>query len=221
MSNDSDNAEKITAKEELQNLRTEILESEKARIDLLKYKLIAVASLAAIGLGFAKYENSEMTKNADYVLCIIPFVCAYVDLLCYHNTIRILVIACFLNHYGDSYEGYIVKLGNANEKGGVRYFFDMEDLALFWSSIGLSVLLAFYSVIPYFIETNKSEGSILTNNLEGSIFLTAGIVASAISIYTKLSFTAHQKALFSTADKLKKHANSSIDLTVSIHRTQT
>jgi hypothetical protein len=198
MSNDGDN-EKITAKNELGYLRTEILESEKARIGLLQYKLIAVASLAAIGLGFSNYKNGNTPIDADYVLCIIPFICAYVDLLCYHNTIRILVIACFLNHYDDPYEGYIVKLGHAYEKGGARYLFDMEDLALFWSSMGLSVLLAFYSVIPFFKETNK---------LEGSVFLTAGIVALVISIFTKLSFKVHQDALFSTADKLKKHANS-------------
>ncbi len=192
MNNDIDN-EKITTKNELESLRAEILESEKARIGLLQYKLIAVASLAAIGLGFSNYKNDTTPIDADYLLCIIPFVCAYVDLLCYHNTIRILVIACFLNYNNDPYEEYIVKLGNAG------YLFNMEDLALFWSSMGLSILLSFYSVIPFFKETNK---------LEGSIFLTAGIIASIISIFTKLSFTAHQNALFSTADKLKKHANS-------------
>ena len=194
MSADSNNTEKILPKEELPDLRAEILESEKARINLLQYKLIAAASLAAIGLGFGDYKNTDIKMPADYVLCIIPFVCAYVDLLCYHNTIRILVIACFLNHNDDPYEGYIVKLGNAYKKGGARYFFNMEDLALFWSSMGLSILLTFYSVIPFFNETNITKGS---------IFLIAGTVATAISIFTKLSFTTHQDALFSTANKLK------------------
>lgn len=96
MSNRNNNSEKISVKDELASLRAEITASQLARIQLLQYKLIAVASLAAVGLGFTEYSNPKPNMSPDLVLCIIPFVCAYVDLLCYHNDIRILVIACFL-----------------------------------------------------------------------------------------------------------------------------
>ena len=127
---------KITAKDELPVLRNEIVESEKARLDFLKYKLVAIASLSAIGLGFGDYKLDKIIIPGDYVLCIIPFVCAYIDLLCYHNTLRILVIGCFLKHHDDLYEGYIAQLDKKCAKGA-RYFFDMEDLALHWSSVAL------------------------------------------------------------------------------------
>ena len=54
---------------EVASLRAEIIESEKARIDLLKYKLVVVASLAAIGLGFSE-RNANTKIASDYILCI-------------------------------------------------------------------------------------------------------------------------------------------------------
>lgn len=186
----------IYFKDEVISLRTEILESEKARIELLRYKLIAVASLGALGLGFhVQKDNAKIAF--DYVLCIIPFVCAYIDLLCYHNTIRILVIACFLKHNNDPYEGYIVQLDEGN-KEGVRQFFDIEDLVLFGSSIFLSTLLTIYSIIPFDIITDKNP-----DILKGRVFLYTGIVSSIFICFTRMYYDKHQKDLFSTADKLK------------------
>jgi phosphorylase kinase alpha/beta subunit len=184
--------EKITAKDELEPLRTEIRESEKARIELLRYKLMAVAVLGAIGLGFQIQRDNKAILDFDYVLCIIPFVCTYIDLLCYHNTIRILVIAHFLNHNDDPYEGYISQLNNSYNKG-VRYFFNMEELALIWSSIAVSFLISIYSFIPFLEE----------KIIEGSIFFYVGIIAIIISCLTKEYSDRHQKALSSTADKLR------------------
>jgi hypothetical protein len=37
-------------------LRTEVIASQSSRIDLLKYKLLAIATLGGIGLGFAGGE---------------------------------------------------------------------------------------------------------------------------------------------------------------------
>lgn len=192
-------SERIILKDELSLLRNEIVESEKARIELLRYKLIAVASLAALGLGFhIQRDNAKIAF--DYVLCIIPFVCAYIDLLCYHNTIRILVIACFLKHNNDPYEGYIAQLDESN-KVGVRQFFDIEDLVLFGSSIFLSFLLAIYSIIPFDIITTFSEKN--PDILKGSVFLYTGLVAEIFICFTRLYYDKHQKELFSTAYKLK------------------
>ena len=196
---DNNCSAKITAKDELPVLRTEIVESQKARMDFLKYKLVAIASLSAIGLGFGDYKLDKIIVPADYVLCIIPFVCAYIDLLCYHNTLRILVIGCFLKHHDDLYEGYIVQLDKQHAKG-VRYFFDMEDLALHWSSVALSIALIVYCIVPFFTQNNPQKGW---------IFLIAGIIALGISNKTKLSFQKHQDALFDTAKKLKSEKGTS------------
>ncbi|MFZ2172252.1 MAG: hypothetical protein WAW61_21765 [Methylococcaceae bacterium] len=190
MRNAGDNSERIPTKEELQILRTEIIESEKVRIELLKYKLIAVASIATIGLGFSGDQSSAPIMDADYVLCIIPFVCIYVDLLCYHNNIRILFIAYFLRHYRNSYEGYIVKIHDMCAKGE-RYLFGLEDFALFWSSMGLSILLIVYGIFN------------VTCTSKGNVFLITGLVTTVLIVLTKLSFAVHQKALISNADKYR------------------
>uniref|UniRef100_UPI004056DBDE hypothetical protein n=1 Tax=Candidatus Electronema sp. TaxID=2698783 RepID=UPI004056DBDE len=191
----SDNyvVEKITAKDQLGDLRNEIVESEKSRMDFLKYKLIVIASLGAIGLGFSE-QHTNAKIEPDYILCIIPFICAYVDLLCYHNTIRILVIACFLDYNNDPYEGYIGQLDHNNPYGGARYLFNMEDFVLHWSSIAISFFLFSYSLIPFL------------NNLKikGIIFLLVGAIAIIVNFSTKLSFKRHQDVLFATAEKIKK-----------------
>ena len=81
---------------DLVSLRTEIVECLKARIDLLKYKLLIIAILGSIGLGLTDKINVEKAVVAPvYVLCVIPFACIFVDSLCMHNNLRILVIAKF------------------------------------------------------------------------------------------------------------------------------
>ena len=77
------------------DLRAEIVESEKARIDFLKWKIILVAATAAVGFGLTK----DVTQ-APLVLGFIPLISAYVDVICVHNDLRILVIASFLRTHG-------------------------------------------------------------------------------------------------------------------------
>ena len=86
----------------LNEYKKEIIEAEKTRMDLLKWKLIIVAILAAASLGIG-YTNSSDCSNYSgfhrYAICLIPLVCAYVDLLCVHLQIRILVISKFFIDY--------------------------------------------------------------------------------------------------------------------------
>src|SRR2546421_9370237 len=67
----------------------EIIEAQKIRSDLLKWKIIVVAALGATGLGL----STQSLAYTDLVLCCIPFVCAYLDLLCRHLSLRIRVIS--------------------------------------------------------------------------------------------------------------------------------
>jgi hypothetical protein len=83
-------------------LRTEIIEAQKARSDLFKWKIILVATLGAVALGLGPKDILPPTASApprflnDYLLCIIPFVCLYVDILCSHMNLRMLVIGHYL-----------------------------------------------------------------------------------------------------------------------------
>jgi hypothetical protein len=63
-------------------LRQEIIEAQKIRAELNKWKLLIVSALTAVGLGLTE---SRSVPYAELVLCGIPFACAYVDLLHYHQ----------------------------------------------------------------------------------------------------------------------------------------
>lgn len=73
-------------------LRQEIIETQKARSELIKWKLLLVSALAAAGLGFAE---SGSDNNKEVLLCCIPFVCVYVDAQYVNLSLRIMGIATF------------------------------------------------------------------------------------------------------------------------------
>jgi hypothetical protein len=75
------------------DLRGEIVECSKARIDLFKWKLILVAGLGGTASGVL---GTQKFTRPDYLLALIPLVCLYVDLLCWDQTLRIVVIARYL-----------------------------------------------------------------------------------------------------------------------------
>jgi hypothetical protein len=137
----------------MEQLRSEILEAHNARSDLLKWKLVLVAGLGTIGLGLTQEIGHPI------VLLGIPLVCAYVDLLTRHLTLRIHVIGDFLRTravvtesdtlYRD-YEAFVQRNRSA---------FDFEDWALYLSSIVLSLGVAAYGALALFRvdETELSE----------------------------------------------------------------
>jgi hypothetical protein len=141
----------------MSNLRQEISESEKARSDLLKWKLIGVSALAAAGLGFTQESHRS---GAYMVLPLIPLVCFYVDLLCRHESLRILVIAAFLRSQSSStddgarqeaaYEQFVKK--KARPTGpGKNSVFAFQDYALEWSTGLLSLLFLVTGILGYTI----------------------------------------------------------------------
>jgi hypothetical protein len=137
----------------METLRQEILQGQTVRSDLLKWKLALVGGLGAAGLGFA---GSQGLRDADLVLCAIPPVCVYVDLLCRHLSLRILVVGRFLyTASGDdpafariaAYEDFVQRtraLPAGNDR--LRSAFDLEDWALSWSSVALSLAIAVYGL---------------------------------------------------------------------------
>ena len=154
-------------------LREEIISSQKARMDFLKYKLLSIAILGAVGLGLEDNSSSPI-KNVDYVLCLIPLVCVYIDFLCYHNNIRILVIAKFLKTEGDKYENFVDDLCREikpKKKLDDRYLYNMEHVVLIWTTLFISVLLIIYGII---LSCSKSE--------YGTCFILSFIISGLLGI---------------------------------------
>src|SRR5450631_3789478 len=123
----------------MSSLREEIVASEQLRSDLVKWKLIIVSALGAAGLGFTEHSEHTGFSYAYLVLVLIPFVCFYVDLLCRHVSIRIMVIGTFIRlgfcGVETAYEGFVEK---TRKKLDV---FLLEDWVLQGSTIVLSSLI--------------------------------------------------------------------------------
>jgi hypothetical protein len=123
-------------------LRTEIIEAEKARTDFQKWKLILVASLGAVAIGIGAQAQGIQTQVYLPLLCVIPGVCSYVDLLCAHTTLRILVIAAYLRSREDPYETFM------KEKiRGKVHAFVLEDLVMYGSSLVLCLFVIIYGAM--------------------------------------------------------------------------
>ena len=129
-------------------LRQEIIEAQKVRSDLMKWKLVLVAAIGAAAFGFSTDDSGVFDPLA---LCAIPFVCVYVDTLCRHLSLRIQSIGTFIRKMeGDDltpeltfykrYEEYSFNF--AWRKG----FYRLESLALVGSSVFLNLFIAAYGL---------------------------------------------------------------------------
>ena len=123
-----------------QGLRAEIIDAEKARADFQKWKLLLVAGLGAAAFGLGGNNRANLL-----LLCLIPPVCGYVDLLCKHITLRILVIGTYLRKFKEAnatsgevldYEGFVQK---ARDKVNP---YVLEDWVMHGSTLALSFMVA-------------------------------------------------------------------------------
>ncbi|MEL6554250.1 MAG: hypothetical protein AAFQ63_12415 [Cyanobacteria bacterium J06621_11] len=149
----------------LDAFRNEIVEAEKSRIDLLKWKLFLVAAIGSVGLGFNPDESSPII-SPTILLCFVPMICVYVDSLCRHLQLRILAISDFYSRYDyrngrddtddmircfSRYENFCHKV-----REGETDIFDLEDWAMDNSTKVLSGLVIFTAV---FLAIDRSANS--------------------------------------------------------------
>ena len=160
------------------DIRQEIRDTQTARSDLFKWKLIISAALGALGLGIKSSESSPYSSNVDLAFCLIPFVCAYVDLLCYHLNLRIFVINKFFNRFkidenqvNDWKEIYLLHLYEKTCHQ-VRDAFELESWVLKWSSIFISVGI----IILIFLAQNRTDAY---------LFLSAGVLGVLMAIISE------------------------------------
>lgn len=129
----------------MEQLAIELVESQKTRSDLLKWKIIIVAALCVFGFGLS--DNTAQLKYADLVLCAIPFVCAYVDVLCRHLSLRIGLIGRFNRlkwkdqgidkiTYHQEYEKFLDRIES-------KRILKLEDYAVIFSSTFFCLCLIF------------------------------------------------------------------------------
>jgi hypothetical protein len=187
-------------------LRDEIIESQKARADLFKWKFISVAAIGAAALGVGAASSTPADKP-EYLMCLVPFVCIYIDALCYQINLRIMVIGQFLRVNPD-------RAGVADEAQDLPYetFVDnlrrspnmdpfvFEDFALYWSSRLLSALVIVLGVLSQFrLFHNSIQG-------EPAIFYITGGLGVLAAIWAPLACRKRVAAIIELADKEKQLA---------------
>jgi hypothetical protein len=106
----------------MDTLREEIVESQKTRSDLLKWKLIIVAGIGGAALGF----SGKGPGNAHFALAVLPLACAYVDLLCRSLSLRNKAIGLFIEHGEHEFDG---------QRAYEKFYRDIHDVA--WNKVSL------------------------------------------------------------------------------------
>jgi len=122
----------------MDTLREEIIESQKTRSDLLKWKLVIVAGIGGAALGF----SDKGPGNAHFALAVLPLACAYVDLLCRSLSLRNKAIGLFIEHGEHESDG---------ERAYEAFYRDIHDVAwnkasleawaLRWSTVLISIAI--------------------------------------------------------------------------------
>src|SRR4051812_2122717 len=103
----------------MESLRNELIESQKVRSDLVKWKLLIVSGIGGAALGF----SGDRPGSAPLALAILPLACAYVDLLCRHLSLRTKSIGIFIKNCAQSpadlkeYERWYSKLATTAWRG--------------------------------------------------------------------------------------------------------
>ena|SRR5215213_8075726 len=121
----------------MQPLFDEIHEGQKARNDLLRWKLIIVSTIGAVGLGF---RPGPANPNVYLALSIIPLVCVYVDLLCRNLSLRTKQINEFLALESQRDDASIeLRYERFSRDFKPRRGPALESLALVWSTALLSI----------------------------------------------------------------------------------
>ncbi len=183
-------------------LRDEIIEAQKARVDLLKWKIILVTGIGGAGLGLGGPTGA--TPNY-YLFCLIPLVCVYVDILCSHMNLRIMVIGRFLlmtsharieNPTEVQYERFVEKarampVSQPSASSGGISAFAFEDFAQHFSSIMLSISVLAWGIWGWFRAISQEQWP----------FYVAGSFGLAASIWGYLAYRRRIRSLTALAQR--------------------
>ncbi|HEY2181321.1 MAG TPA: hypothetical protein VGH09_06595 [Solirubrobacteraceae bacterium] len=149
------------------------MQAQQARSDLLKWKLGLVGVIGAIGLGLAGTHTSH---HAALVLCVLPLVCVYVDLLCRHLSLRMLVIAAFIKKRDlataeeplVAYERFVGTVRTDHEP------FALETWALDYSTAAVSAFVFAYGIAGTHNSTGVKVAFLLSGAMGGLFTFLAG-----------------------------------------------
>jgi len=173
-----------TEKKTIELAKNEMLEAQKERDSLMRWKLILVSTIGAAALGFSR---ESPLPNAEFALCLIPFTCVYVDILCRNLSIRTKMISQVLaQNLNDPLENFYQSYEESRGSS-------LESFALRTSTIVLSIL-----IIPIGIISHFSDPSVLVAtwfSWASVPFYLSGSSGIALSFIVERRYQEQKKAL--------------------------
>ena len=89
----------------MKEMRREITQYQASIIDLMKWKLIILGSISAVGLGLPKNVSAKTPEVSSLILCVVPFACNYVDALSKNLQLKIYRRRLSMVQIGDEIVG--------------------------------------------------------------------------------------------------------------------
>jgi hypothetical protein len=177
-------------------LRQEIIESQKTQADFLKWKLIAVALLSSIALGF----SGPSTDSAKFLICLIPLLCGYVDLISLHLMIRIITIGVYLRASGSSYEEFAFKVRDTS--GANPFVF--EPGALHGSSLIFNGLIIVLGVV-----LNWRSATVKWPEMCATLYVIAGVLGLVWTMFLWFTYVLRVRQVKGLGEQLQKAEDTS------------
>ena len=172
----------------MDTLRSELIETQKVRSDLMKWKLLILAGIGGAALGFS---GSTGPNNSHLALAIIPVACVYVDLLCRHLSLRNKIIGKFIEKHqtngsllGD-YERFY-----ARNSVDVWKLGSFESVALVGCTVFVSI-----AIIPVGILAAGGVTSWILYAWPASLFYGAGAAGISLSIWIYILYDKRKKKI--------------------------
>ena len=163
----------------------------------MKWKLIIIAVVGAAALGFSK---SDPLPHSELALCLIPFACCYIDLLCRNLSIRTKMIGQFMAKNDDPFElfylgfkGEATDITNEYQKEN-RKMLSLESLALRWSSYFVSVVIIPVGTIVYLLDAGPIRWHMI---FPVSLFVIAGVCGIFFSLAVENRYREQRDRIYS------------------------
>jgi hypothetical protein len=173
----------------METLRTELIETQKIRSDLMKWKLLIVAGIGGAALGLSGNGGADTPGRAHYALAVIPIACVYVDLICRHLSLRNKAIGLFIgsrDHESNvlrDYERYYAVISKRAWAG-----VSLESVAL----VGCTVFLSL-AIIPIGILASGLSLWPIPTGWPAMLFMGSGVCGVVLSLALHLRYSNAKK----------------------------
>ncbi len=187
----------------MDTLKKELLQAQKTRDDLMKWKLGVVSAVSAAALGFTGRSTGN---HSSLALCVIPLACCYVDLLCRNLSIRTKLLSAFMSEESKNLVVTADELFEAfyqdfDRRRGRRDA--LEGLALVISTVTLSALVPLIGLVVH--PSDLPLGWERLGQWHSLLFLGAGLLGLLGSALVHQQYSAQRRFITATADEWDKH----------------